>query len=109
MMNFLGVLNEHGRLGLIADIAERYADMLNRQLGNVAVEVTVARPLDEPAMEMVRQRISKALGKNAQLRQRIDESIIGGLVMRVDDKVMDGSVQAQLAAMKRKMIAAAPR
>lgn len=108
-MNFLGVLNEHGRLGLIPAIADRYQEMLDRQLGNVAVEVTVAQPMDPATLETVRQRISNALGKNAQLRQHVDESIIGGLVMRVDDKLMDGSVQAQLAAMKRKLMAAAPR
>jgi F-type H+-transporting ATPase subunit delta len=108
LMNMLGVLNEHGRLGLIEAIAERYQQLLDKQLGNVAVDVTVAQPMDEATLETVRQRISAALKKNAQVSQRVDASIIGGLVMRVDDKVMDASVQAQLAAMKQKLMAAAP-
>jgi F-type H+-transporting ATPase subunit delta len=109
VMNFLGVLNEHGRLGLIPGIADRYQELLDKQLGNVAVEVTLAQPMDAPALDAMGQRIGKALKKNAMLQQRVDESIIGGLVVRVGDTIMDASVQAQLAAMKRKLMAAAPR
>ena len=109
LMNLLGVMNEHDRLGLIEAVADRYQEMLDRQLGNVAVEVTVARPMESSELETVRQRLSAALRKNAVVRQRVDESIIGGLVVRVDGKVMDASVQAQLAAMKRKLMAAAPK
>jgi F-type H+-transporting ATPase subunit delta len=109
VMNLLGVMNSHGRLGILGEVADRYRELLDTQLGNVAVDVTVVRPMDAQELETVRARISAALGKNAVLRERVDESIIGGLVVRVGDKVMDGSVRAQLAAMKRKLMAGTPR
>ena len=46
MLNFLGVLNSKGRLGLLREIIEAYDDLLEEQLGNVEVDVTVAQQLD---------------------------------------------------------------
>lgn len=109
LMNLMGVMNSHGRLGLLGEVADRYREMLDAQLGNVPVALTVASPMGSEELEAVRARIGAALGKNAVLRQQVDGSIIGGLVVRVGDKVMDGSVRAQLSAMKRKLMAAAPR
>ena len=56
----------------------------------------------EPA---IRQRISQVLGKNPILHKRVDESIIGGLVVRVGDKVMDASVKTQLKSMRERLLA----
>ena len=65
--------------------------------------------LDSAALEQVRKRISQALKKDAIIHQYVDEKIIGGMVLRVDDKLIDASVKYQLEAMKRKMLAATPR
>ena len=109
LMNFLGILNAKGRLGLLPDMIEAYDDLLESQLGNVEVDVTVARRLDAGQLEQVRQRVSQALGRTAVVHQYVDESIIGGLVLRVQDKLIDASVRYQLQAMKARLLAAAPR
>lgn len=108
LFNTLGVMNAKGRLGLVRELADSYAQLLDKQLGNVKVDVTVASSLDEAMLEQVRNRVSQSLGKNAILRQHIDPSIIGGLLLRVEDKLIDSSVRSQLDAMKRQMMAAAP-
>jgi F-type H+-transporting ATPase subunit delta len=109
VMNLMGVLNSKGRLGLLHGVAEAYHELLDEQLGNVEVDVTVAHRLDQPALEQVRQRISQALKKNAVVHQYVDEKIIGGIVVRVDDKLIDASVKSQLESMKRQLLAATPR
>ena len=109
LLNFLGVLNAKGRLGLLPDMIEAYDDLLEGQLGNVEVDVTVAQRLDAGQLEQVRQRVSQALGRTAVVHQYVDESIIGGLVLRVQDKLIDASVRFQLEQMKRRLMAAAPR
>ena len=109
IMNLMGVLNSKNRLGLLLGITEAYQELLDEQLGKVEVDVTVAHRLDGPALEQVRQRISQALKKDAIVHQYVDEKIIGGMVLRVDDKLIDASVKYQLEAMKRQLFAATPR
>jgi F-type H+-transporting ATPase subunit delta len=109
LFNTLGVLNQHGRLGLIDQIATAYDDLLDEQLGKVEVDLTVAQRLSSDQLEQARQRISSALGRDAVVHQYIDESIIGGIIVRVGDKVIDASVKQQLAAIRQQLLAAAPR
>jgi F-type H+-transporting ATPase subunit delta len=109
LMNFLGVLNAKGRLGLLPDMIEAFNDLLEEQLGNVEVDVTVAQRLDAGQLEQVRQRVSQALGRAAVVHQYVDESIIGGLVLRVQDKLIDASVRFQLDQMRRRLLQAVPK
>jgi F-type H+-transporting ATPase subunit delta len=106
LANFLGVLNQHGRLGLLGEVASAFAEMLQQQLGRIEVGVTVAQPIDASEQEAVRQQVSRALGKEASIAVSVDESIIGGIVLQVGDKRIDGSVRAQLDQLKRRMLAA---
>ena len=109
LLNFLGLLNSKGRLGLLREIIEAYDDLLEEQLGNVEVDVTTAQRLSPDQVEQVRQRVSAALGRNAVVHQYVDEAIIGGLVLRVQDKLIDASVRFQLEQMRRQLLAAAPK
>ena len=106
VMNLMGVLNTRGRLNLLGAVTDAYADLLDEQLGNVEVDVTVAQKLDPSQLEEVRQRVSQALGRNAVVHQYVDEDIIGGLVLRVEDRLIDASVRYQLEAMRERMLAA---
>ena len=109
LANFLGVLLVHGRLGLLPQIAQAYQDLLDQLQGKVEVDVTVAQRLSPEELEQVRQRVSSALKKDAVVHQYVDDSIIGGLVLRVGDKLIDASVKTQLETMKRQFLAARPR
>ena len=109
LSNVLGVLGVHGRLGLLDEIASAYADLLDELQGKVEVNVTVAKELTPAELEQVRQRVGSALKKDAVIDQSVDESIIGGLVLRVGDKLIDASVRSQLETMRRQFLAAAPR
>ena len=107
--NFLGVMNLHGRLGLLDEVAAAYEQLLDELTGKVEVDVTVAQQLTPDELEQVRQRVSSALKKDAVVHQYVDDSIIGGLVLRVGDKLIDASVRSQLETMRRQFLAAAPR
>lgn len=106
LMNFLMVTNNHGRLGLLEAIADAYDDLLDEKLGKIEVDVTVAQRLSGEELDDVRRRVSAALKKDAVMHQYVDESIIGGLILKVQDQLIDASVKAQLDAMRRKMLAA---
>jgi F-type H+-transporting ATPase subunit delta len=109
LVNFLGLLNSKGRIGVLGEIIDAYDDLLEGQLGNVEVDVTVSQKLSAEQLERVRQKVSTAIGRNAVVHQYVDESIIGGLVLRVQDKLIDASVKHQLEMMRRQLLAAASK
>lgn len=106
ILNLLGVMNAKDRLSLLGEVCDAYATLLDEKLGKVEVDVTVASRLDDAEFEQVRQLVASALKKNPTVNQRVDESIIGGLVLRVGDRMIDGSVRRQLAVMHDRLLAA---
>ncbi len=105
----LGVLNEKGRLGLLGEISRAFDLLLDEKWNKVDVDVYVAQPLEGWQFDQVRQRVSDALGKEAIIHQHVDESIIGGLVLKVKDKLIDVSVKSQLSAIRTKLLAGRQR
>ena len=107
MWNFMGVLNLKRRLKEIPAIAAAYDDLLDEKLGKIEVDVTVAQKLSPEQLEQVRQRVSQALKKDAVIHQYVDDSIIGGLLIRVQDKLIDASVRSQLHSMREQLLTVA--
>ncbi|HEX3602040.1 MAG TPA: ATP synthase F1 subunit delta [Lacipirellulaceae bacterium] len=106
LWNFLHVLSQREALPLFAEITGAYAKLFEQQLGKVEVDLTVAQQLGNTELENVRQRISSALKRDAILHQYVDDSIIGGMVLRVGDTMIDGSVKSQLQSLRHRMLAA---
>src|SRR4051794_37324928 len=87
--HFMQLLASKGKLAHLDQIADAYDDLLDEQLGKIEVDVTVAAKLTADQLEDVRRKVSSALGKDAVVHQYVDESIIGGLILRVQDKLID--------------------
>lgn len=104
--NTMGVMSGKGRLRDLGAMCDAYDDLLDLQLGKVEVDVTVAQRLSGEDLERVRQRISAAMKRDAVVHQYVDESIIGGIIIKVKDQLIDGSVRKQLETLKKKMLAA---
>ena len=105
----LRVLNEKGRLRLLDQIIAGYDDLLDELFGNVEVDVTSARQLDAEQVAHIGRRVGEILGKTAVVHQYVDDSILGGLVVRVGDQVLDASVRYQLQAVRQRMLETAFR
>jgi F-type H+-transporting ATPase subunit delta len=108
LYNFMQLLNTKGRLGLLPQISAAYADLVEEALGKIEVDVTTAQRLTPEQLEQVRQKVSQALKRDAVVHQYVDDSIIGGLMLRVQDQLIDASVRYQLQAMKEQLLAARP-
>lgn len=106
LWNFLHVLSQRDALPLFTEIAGAYGQLLEKQLGKVEVDVTVAQKLSNEELENVRQRISSALKRDAVVHQYVDDSIIAGLVLRVGDTMIDASVKSQLQTLRHQLLAA---
>ena len=95
-----------GRFGLSVDISDEYQRLLDEHHGVQGVEVaevTTAVELDDDQKLRIAQRITDILGKPVVLRPQIDPEVVGGIVVRVGDRVIDGSVRSKLEALRRSL------
>lgn len=95
--NFIHLLAENKRLALIPEIAVQFEQLKANQESNVEINVTTAYELDEQQQQKLTQALSAKLGRDVALSSTIDKSILGGVVIRTQDLVIDGSVRARIA------------
>lgn len=103
---FLKVVVDKGRQRLIPRIAREYRLLLDRRMGRRYVEVTVARPLDEAAVDELARRMSQATGSTVVPSVKVVPAILGGIVIRDGDTVYDGSLRRKLATMRQRLMGA---
>jgi len=101
---FLQVVNNKGRLASLQGICRAFDDLVDEQRGIIEVDVYVAQRLDDAEQARVSDAIGAALGKQIALHQYIDESLIGGLKIRIGDELIDASVATRLDQMKHNLI-----
>ena len=94
--NFLHILAENGRLVLLADVARLFEQLKAAAEREAMVEITSAMPLEEEMTQRLSRALGVRLGQTVNVSVRIDESLLGGAVVRVGDEVMDGSVRGRL-------------
>jgi len=105
-LRFLQALIGHRRQMLIPVIAHAYHDLVDAVEGRVHASVTVARPADDNDRDVVTKQLSRMLGKDVVPHFHVNSDILGGVVVRVGDTVLDGSVRRRLATLRTKMLAA---
>ena len=103
-LRFVQVVIRKRRQALLPLMAEEYQTMLDAHAGRIHAKVTLAREPDEATKELIAARLSGMLGKTVVPHIRVDPEIIGGLVVRYDDRAMDGSLRRQLLSLKRDMM-----
>lgn len=102
-LNFLMVVLRQRRQRLLRDIAAAYRDMLDRKLGRVQVAVTVAHEPDEALEQTLRTELSRIVGQDVVPRIRVEPAILGGVIVRYGDRIIDASVRRRLIGMRRRM------
>ena len=102
--NFIHILVNRDRLAEVPGIVEALRDLINVQRGIILADVTTAIPLDSELERVVAERIASHLGRDASkvsIRARVDPSIIGGVVARIGDQVIDDSVRGRIERLRR--------
>ncbi len=98
--NFVRVLAENGRLGVLTEIRTHFEALKNGREGTVEAEVTTAFEMDQAQVADLVSRLEKSTGRKVKARVSVDKSLIGGVKVVIGDKVIDGSARAQLAALE---------
>jgi F-type H+-transporting ATPase subunit delta len=104
VQKFIVLLLDRRRLHGVAAIARAYREMADQHTGRVRAHVTSAHPLGAAELERVRQSLARRTGKQVILESSVDPTLIGGLVARVGDLVLDGSVRSQLGTLRDKLL-----
>lgn len=94
--NLARLLIERRRVGIIREILSHYDVLRDKASGVVRVEVTTAIPADAALEQRIRDSLSKQLGSDVQTTVRTDPAIVGGLVIRIGDRVIDDSLRTHL-------------
>jgi F-type H+-transporting ATPase subunit delta len=101
--NFVFVVIDHRRIGVIGDIREAFELQLDERLGFVRAEVSSAAPLNEQLGAGLESELSKLTGKRMRLRFDVDPALLGGVVARIGSTVYDGSVRGELRELGRRL------
>jgi len=104
VLRFLLVLNDKGRLGHLAGITRSFEEFYLNYLGRVEVNVISAEPMDEQLIESIRGQIASALNVDPIIKNSVDESLIGGLKLRIGDRLLDASVAAKLRQIRESLV-----
>lgn len=103
VQNFVHVLVDHNRMEMLRDIQQAFHVELNRRLGIAEAEVISARELTAAEKKQLTAALERRTGKKIEARFRGDESLVGGVVVRVGSTVYDGSVREQLTRLRERL------
>ncbi|MFL5896420.1 MAG: ATP synthase F1 subunit delta [Thermoleophilaceae bacterium] len=106
-LNFLELLAERHRLPVTFRIRRDFDEMWREEHKMLPVEVTTAVELDDALLKSIGDRIEDRTGRTIEMTSKVDPDIIGGLVLRVGNKVLDASVHGRLERLRRQITKAA--
>ena len=101
--NFFRLLMDRGRIGAAKDIHTVYQRLIDEVKGITRAEVSSAAALNPAEVERLAATLAKVAGREVKLEVSEDPSLIGGVVARIGDLVLDGSVKTQLASLKESL------
>jgi F-type H+-transporting ATPase subunit delta len=103
VVNALRLMLEKGRIALTAEVRREFERLAADAARVIDAEVVSAVPLGERAERELVQRVRQATGRQVRLVKRVDPAVLGGLVMRIGDVVLDASLRARVAQLREQM------
>ena len=107
ILKLVGLLVERGKIDRIGAVEAEYRRLLNEQRGVIAAVATSAAPLGNDETEALAKKVAQMTGRTVELRVEVDESLIGGLTVRVGDTLYDASVRGRLERLRERLVAGA--
>lgn len=104
LLRFLFVVIDKRRQRLLPAMAAEFSDLADAHFGRLKVEITTAIEPDEALREQLRERLGRALQRDVLPRYRVNPAILGGVIVRVEDRIMDGSIRHRLHSLRRQLL-----
>lgn len=103
-LDFLNLLLDKGREKILLDIIIHFFRLIDESRSILRGQLLSSHPFSAAQLQSLKKNLDRITGKNVQLDQQVDSSLIGGFVVRMDDTVIDTSIKSQLVKMKAYMI-----
>jgi len=103
LLHFFDLLLEKDRLALLDTIQQEYQALVEEQQGLARAEVTTAVPLPGDLADALRERLQQITGKTVILTDRVDPAVIGGVCVKMGDRVIDGTIRTNLARLRARL------
>ena len=94
--NFLGVLARNRRLAQLGSVIRAFNTLAARHRGEITAEVTSAHPLDDGQVDAIKQNLRTRMGRDIAVDLSVDPAILGGLVVKIGSRMIDGSIRTKL-------------
>jgi F-type H+-transporting ATPase subunit delta len=107
LVNFLGLLIDKHRMPVIFRIRRQLDELWKKENKRLDVTVTSAIELDPDVVDSIGKRIEEQTGQTIELQSRVDENVLGGVVLQVGNVVLDASIRNRLEKLRKTVAAAA--
>jgi len=104
VQHFIELLARQNKLSQINSIIAEFSDYANEQQGVVPVEAITARELPRVRQEMIETQLEKVLQSSVAVRFEIDPTILGGIIIKVSDTIIDGSVKRAISDLRESLV-----
>mgnify|MGYP005864162419 CR=1 FL=1 len=101
--NFLKLVTRNRRLFAIPDMIKAFRGMCARARGEIEADVASAFPLKNEQMQALKEALKATVGKDVQVRLKVDPSLLGGLVVKIGSRMIDSSLRTKLNSLKIRM------
>ncbi len=102
--NLINLLADKRRLDLLPFIESGYRELLNQRKNIVSATLTCSEPMADNNVANIKAQLTEHLGKRLELEVKVDPSLIGGVVLRLGDQVIDGSLKGRLKALEKSLM-----
>lgn len=104
-LNLVLLMVRRGRPGAIHRMAERFAELVRRERGIALAEVRTPLPLDDEQRDELMTRLRELTAQKVEINEVVDESLIGGITVRIGDQLYDASVRTRLERLRARLTA----
>ena len=101
--DFLAVVAKNRRLFAVPAMIEAYLARLAERRGEVTAEVTAAQPLNETQLALLSEQLRRSVGRRVSIDARVDPGLIGGMIVKVGSRMVDGSIKSKLQRLQLAM------
>lgn len=103
MTGLLGVMAQKRRLFILPQLIVKLREMISADKGEVVAEVTAAKAMTKAQQDKLAKALKASVGKEVKINLAVDESLIGGLIVKVGSKMIDSSIASRLNALQNSM------
>jgi F-type H+-transporting ATPase subunit delta len=107
VLNLIGLMLRHGRIEELPRLSAEFRRLDNARQGITLATATSASPLSQDEVRAITKRLEELTGGRIELDVQVDPSLLGGLVVRVGDRMIDGSVRSRLERLRNQLVSGA--